>query len=173
VFYGEVNGGATVPLPCYSVHTRLYMAISTRTPRMYSSRQYADGIQDPAAEHHAAQPTLRAGKLPEYALFSLTPPAPEFASMTPPDEPFESRRGVCARIWRWQSAANSYRLAYLGDAQAHPTRLPQSPRVSLHGPCLAWRQRCKKMTCELGTEAPGPPMRRRRRPTGFLFSTLS
>jgi len=62
-----------------------------------------------------------AGKLPQYALFQLKPPAAEFADITPPTHP-QPGCGFRPRLWHGNLIQNSYRLSYLRDAQTPPGR---------------------------------------------------
>src|SRR3977135_1916183 len=62
------------------------------------------------------------GKLPQYALFSLTPPAPEFADTTPPTAPANLAAVFALGFGNGNLIQNSYRLSYLRDAQTHPDR---------------------------------------------------
>ena len=99
------------------------------------------------------------GLLPESAVFSSTPPAPEFAALTPPitgisyfDQAFASGFGMDHLV------TNSYRLSYLQDAFSNPdggfpnttTGLPPS------NPANTLRQALKNN--DLRTWAPAAPM---------------
>jgi hypothetical protein len=83
-----------------------------------------------------------AGKLPQYALFSPTPPAPEFAAITPPTTPANLAAVFALGFGSGNLIQNSYRLSYLRDAQAHPdggfpVRTTGTPAAA---PALPWRQ---------------------------------
>jgi hypothetical protein len=99
------------------------------------------------------------GLIPESAVFSSTPPAPEFAAMTPPitgnsyfDQVFASGFGIDHLV------TNSYRLSYLQDTHSAPdggfpnttTGLPPS------NPANTLRQALKKN--DLRNWAPAAPM---------------
>jgi len=58
--------------------------------------------------------------LPQYALFSNTPPAPQYASMTPATTPGNLAPAFAQGFGPSPLVTNSYRLSYLQDAQAHP-----------------------------------------------------
>ena len=60
------------------------------------------------------------GKLPEFALFSLTPPSPAFADMTPPTVPANLAAVFALGFGDGNLLKNSYRLSYLQDAEANP-----------------------------------------------------
>lgn len=142
VFYGEVNGGATVS------STLLLGAYQTVYGNIYANAtdvfepQYADGIQTLLPSTTPRSQLYAQGKLPEYALFSLTPPAPEFASMTPPTNPSNLAEVFALGFGDGNLLQNSYRLAYLEDAQAHPDGgFPTvTTGVAATAPGLAWRQ---------------------------------
>ncbi|MBV9914029.1 MAG: prolyl oligopeptidase family serine peptidase [Sinobacteraceae bacterium] len=60
------------------------------------------------------------GKLPENALFPSTPPAPEFASITPAKTPAKLAPVFALGFGSPDLVTNNYRLEYLRDAQAAP-----------------------------------------------------
>ena len=60
------------------------------------------------------------GKLPEFALFSPTPPAPQFADITPPTTPADLAFVFALGFGAGNLLQNSYRLSYLEDALANP-----------------------------------------------------
>src|SRR5579863_2633061 len=87
VFYGEVNGGATVTA------TLLITGYEAAYGNIYNSAvevfepEYASGIGSLLPSTMLRSQLSAEGKLPQYALFSSTPPAPEFADDTPPTTP--------------------------------------------------------------------------------------
>jgi hypothetical protein len=60
------------------------------------------------------------GKLPRSVLFSSTPPAPEFADLTPATTPANLAPIFAAGFGSAPLLTNAFRLAYLRDASAHP-----------------------------------------------------
>jgi hypothetical protein len=60
------------------------------------------------------------GKLPENTVFNSSPPAPEFASMTPATSPAEFAPLFAKGFGTDNLVTNNYRLAYLRDAQTAP-----------------------------------------------------
>jgi hypothetical protein len=60
------------------------------------------------------------GKVPEYALFSLTPPAPAFTGITPPVTPSNLAAAFALGFGAGNLLQNCHRLSYLQDAQANP-----------------------------------------------------
>ena len=146
VFYGEVNGDATVS------SALLLGAYQTAYGNIYANPtdvfepQYADGIQTLLPSTTPRSQLYAEGKLPEYALFSPTPPAPEFASSTPPTSPADLAEVFALGFGADNLLQNSYRLSYLEDAQAHPDGgFPTvTTGTTAAAPALPWRQALKK-----------------------------
>jgi len=142
VFYGQVNGGATVS------STLLLTAYQTAYGNIYSNAadvfepQYAAGIQTLLPSTTPRSQLYAQGKLPEFALFSLTPPAPDFAPLTPPTSPANLAEVFALGFGAGNLLQNSYRLSYLQDAQAHPDGgFPTlTTGVAAAAPALPWRQ---------------------------------
>jgi Prolyl oligopeptidase family len=142
VFYGEVNGDATVSsallLGAYqTVYGNIYA-----NPTDIFEPQYANGIQTLLPSTTPRSQLYAQGKLPEYALFSLTPPAPEFAPITPPATPADLAEVFALGFGTGNLLQNSYRLSYLQDSQAHPDGgFPTvTTGVAATAPALPWRQ---------------------------------
>jgi hypothetical protein len=142
VFYGEVNGDATVSsallLGAYqTVYGNMYA-----NPTDIFEPQYATGIQTLLPSTTPRSQLYAEGKLPEYALYSPTPPAPEFASITPPTTPSDLAEVFALGFGAGNLMQNSYRLSYLEDAQAHPDGgFPAiTTGVAAAAPGLPWRQ---------------------------------
>jgi len=142
VFYGEVNGGATVS------STLLLTAYQAAYGNIYASPadvfepQYAGGIESLLPSTMLRSQLYAEGKLPQYALFSLTPPSPEFADITPPTTPANLAEVFALGFGSGNLILNSYRLSYLRDAQAHPDGgFPTlSTGTAAAAPELPWRQ---------------------------------
>jgi hypothetical protein len=142
VFYGEVNGGAPVS------STFLLTAYQTAYGNIYASAAdvfeppYAAGIESLLPSTMLRSQLYAEGKLPQYALFSLTPPAPEFADITPPTAPANLAAVFALGFGSGNLIQNSYRLSYLRDAQARPDG--GFPTVTTGTPApapeLPWRQ---------------------------------
>lgn len=120
VFYGRVNGGAPIFM------TLMLNAYQKSYGNLYSN--VGDVVEAPyAAGFESLLPTAQTrgelysqGKLPQYALFSTEPPAPEFASDTPPTEPAQFAALFALGFSAEHLITNSFRLQYLQDAQANP-----------------------------------------------------
>jgi hypothetical protein len=85
------------------------------------------------------------GKLPEFQLFSATPPAPEFAADTPATSPADLAEVFALGFGPDNLLKNTYRLSYLQDAQANPDGgWPAiTTGVAAANPGFAWRQALK------------------------------
>jgi hypothetical protein len=142
VFYGEVNGDAPVSsVLLLDAYQTVYGNIYANATDVFEP-QYATGIQTLLPSATPRSQLYAQGKLPEYALFSLTPPAPQFASMTPPTAPANLAEVFALGFGAGNLLQNSYRLSYLQDAQAHPDGgYPTvTTGVAAAAPGLPWRQ---------------------------------
>ena len=142
VFDGEVNGGATVStVLMLSAYQTAYGNIYA-TPTDVFESQYASGIQTLLPTNTPRSQLYAAGKLPESALFSLTPPAAQFADVTPSKTPGNLAAVFALGFGAGNLLLNSYRLSYLEDAQAHPDGgFPTiTTGVAAADPQLGWRQ---------------------------------
>jgi pimeloyl-ACP methyl ester carboxylesterase len=87
VFYGEVNGGATISSTyLLTAYQHAYGNVYTSVDEVFEP-QYATGIESLLPTTLLRSQLYAGGQLPQYALFSPTPPAPEFAGITPPATP--------------------------------------------------------------------------------------
>jgi hypothetical protein len=142
VFYGDVNGDATISTTLLiDAYQHAYGNIYT-TPAEIFEPQYASGIATLLPSTMTRGQIYTAGLLPEYALFSTTPPAAQYADITPPTTPASLAAVFALGFGSGNLIQNSYRLSYLEDAQANPdggfptftTGLPAAT------PGLPWRQ---------------------------------
>jgi hypothetical protein len=120
IFHGRVNGGATVSsIMLVTGYQNSYRNIYTSVADVIEP-QYATGIESllPAAVPRGQLYAL--GKLPQYALFSATPPAAGYADITPATTPAGLAPVFALGFGAGNLMKNSYRLSYLLDAQAHP-----------------------------------------------------
>ena len=120
VFEGEVNGGAPI------VATMLLTAYQNSYGNMYASAtdvfspQYATGIDTLLPTTLSRSQLYAQGKLPQYALFSATPPAPAYAALTPATTPTDLAPVFALGFGPDNLITNDYRLSYLSDAEANP-----------------------------------------------------
>jgi dienelactone hydrolase len=142
VFYGEINGDAPIS------STLLLTAYQKAYGNIYASDvevfepQYATGIDSLLPSTTPRSQLYAQGKLPEYALFSATAPAAEFADITPPQTPANLAAVFALGFGAGNLLQNSYRLSYLLDAQANPDGgFPSiTTGVAAATPGLPWRQ---------------------------------
>lgn len=120
VFYGEVNGGGTIATTLLvTAYQHSYSNIYTSASDVFEP-QYASGIDSLLPSTLTRGQLYSQGKLPQFALFSSTPPAPEFAGITPPTTPADLAPVFAQGFGAGNLVQNSYRLGYLRDAQNHP-----------------------------------------------------
>jgi hypothetical protein len=115
VFQGRVSGASPVNLTfLISGYQKAYGDLFTNTTDVFEAK-YATGI-----DSLLPTTTPLTGKLPDSAVFSSTPPAPEFAPMTPATEPAALAPVFALGFGTDFLITNAYRLSYLQDAQTSP-----------------------------------------------------
>jgi hypothetical protein len=142
VFYGEVNGGATVSSTLLlTAYQRAYGNIYS-SPQDVFSAQYAGGIDSLLPSTTPRSQMYAQGELPEFALFSSTPPDAAFAADTPPAAPAKLAEVFALGFGAGNLLLNSFRLSYLQDAQVNPDGgFPSvTTGVAAASPGLPWRQ---------------------------------
>jgi hypothetical protein len=142
VFYGEVNGdGPVSSVLLLTAYQTVYGNIYASADDVFEP-QYATGIQTLLPSSTPRSQLYAEGKLPEYALFSSTPPAPAFADITPPTTPSNLAEVFALGFGAGNLLQNTYRLSYLEDAEAHPDGgFPTyTTGVPAAAPALPWRQ---------------------------------
>lgn len=156
-FAGQVSADAPV------VATYLITAYQKSYGNVYASpgdvfeAEYASGVEMLLPTLTPRATLYAQGLLPEYAMFSLTPPAPAFADLTPPTTPAALAPLFALGFGDHNLILNSYRLSYLLDVEAHPDGgwpLP-STGVAAAAPDLPLRQSLARN--DLRTYTPGPP----------------
>lgn len=120
VFSGSVNDSAPIVLTMLITgYQRAYGNLYANTADVFGA-SYASGI-DTLLPSTASRGTLYAeGRLPQYELFSSTPPAPEYAPVTPATTPAQFAPIFALGFGMNPLLVNSFRLAYLQDMQANP-----------------------------------------------------
>jgi len=142
VFYGEVNGDAPVSSTLLlTAYQKAYGDIYANPGDVFES-QYAPGIDSLLPNTTPRSQLYSEGKLPEFALFSSTPPAPAFAADTPPTTPANLAEVFALGFGAGNLIQNSYRLSYLEDAQANPDGgwPAVTTGVAAAKPAVPWRQ---------------------------------
>jgi predicted esterase len=120
VFFGQV----TRTTPLFFTYTtvgyqRAYGNIYSRPTEIFTER-YTGGIETLLPSAVPRTQLFAEGKLPRQQLFSSMPPDPSFAQFTPATTPTELADVFAAGFGADHLVPNSFRLAYLQDAQAHP-----------------------------------------------------
>jgi hypothetical protein len=142
VFYGEVNGGATVSSTLLlTAYQKAYGDIYAKPADVFAD-PYANGIDSLLPSTTPRSELYAQGKLPQYALFSSTPPDPAFAADTPPTTPANLAAVFARGFGTGNLIQNSYRLSYLHDAQANPDGgwPSMTTGVAAANPGLPWRR---------------------------------
>jgi hypothetical protein len=142
VFYGEVNGDATVSSALLlTAYQKAYGNIYSDPVDIFSD-PYAGGIDSLLPTTTPRSQLYAQGKLPEYALFSSTPPAPAFAADTPATTPANLAEVFALGFGTGNLIQNSYRLSYLEDAQSNPDGgwPSMTTGVAAANPGLPWRR---------------------------------
>ena len=120
IFMGEVDGGATINFTMVvSAYQHSYGNVYSKPTDVFSP-QYATNIASLLPATTSRSNLYAQGLLPQYALFSNTPPAPQYASMTPATTPANLAPVFAQGFGPSPLITNAYRLSYLQDAQAHP-----------------------------------------------------
>jgi hypothetical protein len=120
IFMGEVNGSAVINFTLAAAsYQHAYGNIYTNTTDVFSP-QYAANIASLLPSDMTNSQLYAQGLLPQNTLFSSTPPAPQYASMTPATTPASLAPVFALGFGPSPLVINSYRLSYLQDAQANP-----------------------------------------------------
>ncbi|HWF99894.1 MAG TPA: prolyl oligopeptidase family serine peptidase [Steroidobacteraceae bacterium] len=120
IFMGEVDGGAPINFTLIvSAYQHSYGNVYNNPTDVFSS-QYAPNIATLLPATTTRANLYAQGLLPQYQLFSSTPPAPQYAAMTPATTPADLAPAFALGFGSSPLVTNAYRLSYLQDAQAHP-----------------------------------------------------
>lgn len=120
VFMGQVSLSATLDVTLLaSSYQHVYGNLYKQPTEIFGSA-YASGIETLLPSLTPVSALYSEKKLPQSVLFSTTPPAPEFASLTPARTPASLAAVFAMGFGADPLIINDYRLAYLRDEQAHP-----------------------------------------------------
>jgi hypothetical protein len=120
IMLGQVNASATLNFALVvESYQHAYGNIYSAPTDVFEA-QYAGDITSLLPSTTAISALYAAGDLPQDVLFSSTPPAPEFASITPATAPAALASIFAMGFGTPDLVNNNYRLAYLRDAQAQP-----------------------------------------------------
>jgi alpha/beta superfamily hydrolase len=131
IFAGQVNGEAPVLATLlFTAYQHAYGDIYSDPADMFEA-PYATGIDSLFPTTTTRGELYTEGKLPQFALFSSTPPAPAYAALTPATTPADLARVFALGFGAGNLIKNSYRLAWLTDAQANPDSPASSPGLAM------------------------------------------
>jgi pimeloyl-ACP methyl ester carboxylesterase len=121
IFLGQVNGSATENVALLvNGYQNAYGNLYSEPTAVFVS-PYANDIAGLLPSTTPISTLYSESLLPSSALFSSTPPAPQYASITPPTTPSDLATVFAAGFAPGDYLIlNSYRLAYLEDEQANP-----------------------------------------------------
>jgi hypothetical protein len=120
IFSGEVNTSGTLNFALIaSSYQNSYGNLYTNPTDIFEA-QYATNIGSLLPSATPVTTLYSNGQLPQNVLFSSTPPAPEFAAQTPATQPAALAPIFARGFGSPDLVTNTYRLAYLRDAQAAP-----------------------------------------------------
>ncbi len=119
IFMGQVNGAGTRNVALLTrAYQQSYGNLYSAPTEMFSA-PYANNVETLLPSTMTMSQIESGGLLPS-ATFSSTPPAPQYASMTPATTPANLAVIYAQGFGNPYLIVNSYRLAYLQDEQAHP-----------------------------------------------------
>jgi alpha/beta superfamily hydrolase len=119
VFMGQVSAGAVEQVAMVvSSYQNAYGNLYS-DPKELFEEKYA-GAASLLPGTTAGSALVEQGLLPDNAVFSITPPAPEFAAFTPAIEPGRFSAVFARGFGTDHLIRNDYRLRYLQDAVANP-----------------------------------------------------
>jgi len=120
IFMGEVNGSAVINFTLVvDSYQHSYGNVYTNATDVFSP-QYAPNIGSLLPSDTPDSTLYSEGLLPENAIFSNTPPAPQYASITPATTPANLAPAFALGFGPSPLVTNAYRLNWLQDEQAHP-----------------------------------------------------
>jgi alpha-beta hydrolase superfamily lysophospholipase len=120
IFHGRVNASATLNFALLTQSYQHAYGNLYTNPTEVVEAQFAPNIGSLLPSTTPISALYSQGALPKDALFSSTPPAPEFASETPATTPAALAPIFALGFGSPNLVTNTYRLAYLRDAQAAP-----------------------------------------------------
>jgi acetyl esterase/lipase len=120
VFMGEPNGSAVLNFTLITdSYQHSYGNLYTDPTDIFST-QYATNIGSLLPSTTSTSNLYAQGLLPENAIFSSTPPAAQYASITPATTPAYLAPAFALGFGPSPLVTNAYRLSYLQDEEANP-----------------------------------------------------
>jgi hypothetical protein len=124
VMSGQVDGGAPVFMTLLITgYQKAYGNIYAAPGDLFED-QYASGIDSLLPSASSRGELYAQGLLPQYALFSATPPDPIYADITPATQPARFASVFALGFGSGNLIRNSYRLSYLQDLAGASAQLP-------------------------------------------------
>jgi len=119
-FYGQVSMGAPVVATLlFTGYQHAYGNVYSSPAEIFSS-PYSATIETLLPSDQTRSQLYAQGLLPQYAFFSATPPDSAYAAISPPTTPADLAAVFAQGFGNGNLITNSFRLAYLQDAQANP-----------------------------------------------------
>jgi len=120
LFLGQVNGSATVNFAILAnAYQNAYGNLYSDPSEVFAT-PYASSVPGLLPSATALSMLYSENLLPQNALFSSTPPAPQYASITPATMPANLAVVFALGFGSNFLLSNAYRLSYLQDQQANP-----------------------------------------------------
>jgi Prolyl oligopeptidase family len=120
IFMGEPNGSAVLNFTFVAdSYQHSYGNVYTDPADIFSP-QYATNIGSLLPSTTSTSDLYAQGLLPENTIFDSTPPAPQYASITPATTPTYLAPVFALGFGTSPLVTNAYRLSYLQDEQANP-----------------------------------------------------
>jgi pimeloyl-ACP methyl ester carboxylesterase len=120
IFMGEPNGSAVLNFTLVTDSYQNSYGNLYTDPTDIFSPQYATNIGSLLPGTMTTSELYSQGLLPENTIFSSTPPAPQYASITPATTPANLAPVFAIGFGQSPLVTNAYRLSYLQDEQANP-----------------------------------------------------
>jgi acetyl esterase/lipase len=120
VFMGEPNGSAVLNFTFVADSYQHSYGNLYTDPTDIFSPQYATNIGSLLPSTTSTSDLYAQGLLPENAIFDSTPPAPQYASITPATTPTNLAPVFALGFGASPLVTNAYRLSYLQDEAANP-----------------------------------------------------
>ena len=120
IFMGEPNGSAVLNFVLVATSYQHSYGNIYNNPTDVFSPQYATNIASLLPATTTTSNLYAQGLLPQNTIFDSTPPAPQYASITPATTPANLAVVFALGFGPNPLVTNAYRLSYLQDEQAHP-----------------------------------------------------
>ena len=120
IFMGEPNGSAVLNFALITDSYQNSYGNLYTDPTDIFSPQYATNIGSLLPGTMTTSELYSQGLLPENTIFSSTPPAPQYAAITPATTPANLAPVFAIGFGQSPLVTNAYRLSYLQDEQANP-----------------------------------------------------